>query len=258
MSKIEKAFEKGKVFIGFITGGDPCSEKTEEFVFEMIAGGADIIEIGIPFSDPVAEGPTIQSANIRALASGTTIDKLFTIIENLRKKTQIPLLFMTYLNPVFNYGYERFFTECERVGLNGIIIPDLPFEEKKEVSAIAHTHQIDLITMVAPTSENRIEKLVSGASGFIYTVSSMGVTGVRNELDKNTGALLAKVKSKAHIPVAAGFGIGTPEQAQQTALHADGVIVGSAIVHLVEKYGDDAGPYIREFVSSMKEAIKVK
>ena len=256
MSRIEKAFENGKAFIGFITGGDPCPEKTEEFVLAMIDGGADIIEIGIPFSDPVAEGPTIQNANIRALSAGTTTDNLFAVVRNLRKKTQTPLLFMTYLNPVFHYGYERFFAECKRVGVDGIIIPDLPFEERGEVAGIAGSHKIDLITMVAPTSAERTEKLVSEASGFIYTVAAMGVTGVRSKLDENAGALLDHVKSKSRIPVAAGFGIGTPEQARQATGHADGIIVGSAIVRIVEQYGKDAGCHIREFVSEMKDAIK--
>ena len=256
MSRIKKAFENGKAFIGFVTGGDPSPEKTEEFVLNMIEAGADIVEIGIPFSDPIAEGETIQNANIRALAAGTTTDKLFTVVQNLRRKTWVPLLFMSYLNPVFHYGYERFFTECERVGLDGIIIPDLPFEERDEVADIAVLHKIDLITMVAPSSGKRIEKLVSVGAGFIYTVSSMGVTGVRGELDADAGRLIENVKLKSSIPVAAGFGIGTPEQAGQIAKYADGIIVGSAIVRLAERYGKDAGGYIREFVSEMKAAIK--
>ena len=255
MSRIENAFENGTALIGFITGGDPCVEKTEEFVLDMIDAGADIVEIGIPFSDPIAEGPTIQNANVRALAAGATTDKLFTAVENLRRKTQTPLLFMTYLNPVFHYGYERFFAECERVGLDGIIIPDLPFEERDEVAEIAMLHKVDLIAMVAPTSGSRIQQLVSGGTGFIYTVSSMGVTGVRRELNEGVGHLLEAVRAKSPIPVAAGFGIGTPEQARQIAQYADGIIVGSAIVRLIEQHGHDANCHIRKFVAEMKTAI---
>lgn len=255
MNRISKAFESGKAFIGFVTGGDPSVEKTEEFVLRMLEAGADIVEIGIPFSDPIAEGPTIQNANIRALAAGTTVDKLFKMVASLRKKTQAPLLFMTYLNPVFHYGYERFFAECERVGIDGIIIPDLPFEERLEVAEVSSPHGVELITMVAPTSAERLEKVLPTAGGFVYTVAAMGVTGVRSALGEDVGELLEKVKSKAPVPVAAGFGIGTPEQAKKVAGLADGVIVGSAIVQLAERYGDESGDHIFKLVSQMKKAI---
>lgn len=256
-TRISRAFENGKAFIAFITGGDPSIEKSEEFILKMLEAGADIIEIGIPFSDPIAEGPTIQNANIRALAAGTTVDKLFSMVASLRKKTEAPLLFMTYLNPVFHYGYEHFFSECERTGIDGIIIPDLPFEEHCELADTAAAHGVSLITMIAPTSEARLGLLIRPAAGFIYTVASMGVTGVRGNLDAGLGGLLQKITSEATIPVAAGFGIGTPEQARQVARYADGVIVGSAIVRMVEQYGSGAASHISEFVSQMKSAISV-
>ncbi len=254
-NRIAGAFENGKAFIAFITGGDPSIEKSEEYILKMLEAGADIVEIGIPFSDPIAEGPTIQNANTRALAAGTTVDKLFSMVKSLRKKTSAPLLFMTYLNPVFHYGYERFFSECERTGIDGIIIPDLPFEEHSELADTAAAHGVILITMVAPTSEARLGLLIQPAAGFIYTVASMGVTGVRSNLDASLDGLLKKIKSEATIPVAVGFGIGTPEQARQVSRYADGVIVGSAIVRIIEQYGANAASHISEFVSRMKAAI---
>lgn len=255
MSRIQSAFDRGTAFIGFVTGGDPSLDKTEEFVLELARAGADIVEIGIPFSDPIAEGPTIQKANIRALSAGTTVDKLLELVRSLRQKTQIPLLFMTYLNPVFHYGYDRFFAACKDAGLDGIIIPDLPVEERGEALGAARANGIDLISMVAPTSGGRIATLVEDAEGFIYTVSSMGVTGVRSELGSGYEALLSAIKAQSKIPVAAGFGIGTPQQAAEVAAHADGVIVGSALVSLVEQYGDEAGPRIFELVSQMTQAM---
>jgi tryptophan synthase alpha chain len=180
MSNIKNAFANGKAFIGFVTGGDPNIEKTKEFVHEMIRAGADLVEIGIPFSDPIAEGPVIQEANNRALAAGATVEKLFNLVEDIRKETQIPLVFLTYANPVFHYGYDAFFARCAKSGLDGIIIPDLPFEEQSPVREAAGKHGIDLISLIAPTSEERIKEIAKAASGFIYLVSSMGVTGVRN------------------------------------------------------------------------------
>lgn len=253
--RIAGAFGNGKTFIAFITGGDPSIEKSEEYILKMLEAGADIIEIGIPFSDPIAEGPTIQNANIRSLAAGTTVDKLFSMVISLRKKTEAPLLFMTYLNPVFHYGYERFFSACERTGIDGIIIPDLPFEEHDELADTAAAHGVQLITMIAPTSEARLGLLLRPAAGFIYTVASMGVTGVRSNLNAGLGGLLKKIKSEATIPVAAGFGIGTPEQARQVAQYADGVIVGSAIVRIVERHGVNAARHLSAFVSQMKSAL---
>jgi tryptophan synthase alpha chain len=187
MSRITKAFENRKAFIGFLTGGDPTGEKTDQFLLAIIEGGADIVEIGIPFSDPIAEGPTIQNANVRALKAGTNIDALFEMAADLRTKTEVPVLFMTYLNPVFHYGYEAFFAECKRCGIDGIIIPDLPYEEQSEVSDVACKYAVDVITMIAPTSKKRISRLAKDAQGFIYTVSSMGVTGARKTLDASVG-----------------------------------------------------------------------
>ena len=256
MSKIANAFKSGKAFIGFITGGDPSIEKSEEFIYEMIRGGADLVEIGIPFSDPTAEGIVIQEANIRALSANTTTDRIFELVAAVRKNTEIPLVFLTYLNPVHNYGYDKFFFRCRELGVDGIIIPDLPFEEKGEIEASITEYGIDLISLIAPTSEQRIKQIVSEATGFIYVISSMGVTGMRSQIQDNLIQIVNMVKSFTKTPVAVGFGINTIEQAKEIGEIADGIIVGSAIVKIIEKYGDFAGQHIYEYVKHMKFAMQ--
>jgi len=256
MSRIKNAFKNNKAFIGFVTGGDPSINKTKEFVLQMIKAGADLIEIGIPFSDPIAEGPVIQEANNRALSAGATVEKLFTLVSELRKETEVPFVFLTYLNPVFHYGYDAFFKRCADVGLDGIIIPDLPFEEQPPVREAAAQHGIDLISLIAPTSETRIKEIAKAASGFIYLVSSMGVTGIRSEIKTDLVSITAAIKSVTDTPVAIGFGIHTTEQAAQMAKIADGVIVGSAIVKIAAKYGAEAAPHIYNYVKEMKEAVR--
>lgn len=256
MSKIANAFKNGKAFIAFLTAGDPSLDKTEEYILTMEKAGADLIEIGIPFSDPIAEGVVIQDANIRSLSAGCTTDRVFAMVESVRKKTQIPLCFMTYLNPVFHYGYERFFARCEEVGIDGIIIPDAPYEEKGEFSAIAAAHGVDVVPLIAPTSEQRISEIAASGSGFLYIVSSMGVTGMRSKITTDLDGILAAVKKASDVPAAVGFGINTPEQAAKIGRISDGVIVGSAIVKIIEKYGAEAGPHVYDYVHSMKEALK--
>lgn len=255
MSRIQNAFAEGKAFIPFITAGDPSLAKTEEFILEMERAGADLIEIGIPFSDPIAEGVVIQEADIRSLAAGTTTDKVFDMVLDLRKKTEIPLVFMTYVNPVSHYGYEKFFSRCQEAGIDGIIIPDLPFEEKGELEDIAAAHGVDLISMIAPTSKQRIRDIAREAKGFLYVVSSMGVTGTREEIRTDLGEILKEIRKVTDLPAAVGFGINTPEQAAEIAAVADGVIVGSAIVKLAARYGGHAAPHMGMYVRKMKESI---
>ncbi|MDD5102174.1 MAG: tryptophan synthase subunit alpha [Endomicrobiaceae bacterium] len=255
MSKIQNAFKNGKAFIGFLTAGDPSIEKTEEFILEMVKAGTDLIEIGIPFSDPIAEGSVIQSANVRALSAGITTDKIFSMVKSLRTKTNVPIVFLTYLNPVFKYGYEKFFNYCNQVGIDGIIIPDMPFEEKSECSIIAQNNNVDIISMIAPTSEQRIKEIAANAVGYIYVVSSLGVTGMRSEIKTDLNSILKSVKTESSVPVAVGFGINTIEQAKEISKISDGIIVGSAIVKIIEKYGNQAGKYIYEYTKSMKQAI---
>lgn len=253
---VSRAFENGKAFVAFLTAGDPSLDKTEEFIVEMERAGADLIEIGIPFSDPIAEGPVIQEADIRSLSGGTTTDKVFEMVARVRERVSIPLVFMTYLNPVYHYGYERFCIRCQEVGIAGIIIPDLPYEEKNELTDICAAHDMDLISMIAPTSEQRIKQIASEAKGFLYVVSSMGVTGVRSEITTDVGSMTALAREAGSVPTAIGFGISTPEQAMDMSRYADGVIVGSAIVRIIAKEGAAAAPVIYDYVKSMKDAIR--
>lgn len=258
MSKIKEAFEKKKVFVGFLTAGDPNLAKTEEFILKMQEAGAGLIEIGIPFSDPIAEGPVIQEANVRALSnkSGCTLDMVFDMVERIRPQVTVPLVFLTYLNPVFRYGYDRFSKKCAEVGIDGFIIPDMPYEESAELTEIAAGYGVDKITLIAPTSDERVQMLAKDARGYIYLVSSMGVTGERNEITTDLGDIVAKIRQVTDTPVAIGFGIHSPEQAEKMGQLADGVIVGSAIVKLIAKYGTEAGEPVAEYVRSMSKALK--
>ena len=256
MSNVKKAFENGKAFIPFITCGDPSLEVTEQLVYAAEEAGADLVELGIPFSDPTAEGPVIQAANIRALSGGVTTDKIFDMVRKIRKNTQIPLVFMTYANVVFSYGTERFLTKAAEVGIDGLILPDVPYEEKAEFAPQCEAAGIDLISMIAPTSHDRIKMIAAEAKGFVYCVSSLGVTGVRSEITTDIGAMVRLVKeANPDVSCAVGFGISTPEQAAKMAAVSDGAIVGSAIVRLCAKYGCDAVKPIADYVHSMKEAI---
>ncbi len=255
MSKISEAFKNGKAFIPFITCGDPDLETTKKTVREMVKNGADLIELGIPFSDPTAEGPVIQDANIRALSGKVTTDKVFELVTELRKEITIPLVFMTYANVVFSYGTEKFAQRCRQTGIDGLILPDVPFEEKEEFAPICEKYGIELISLIAPTSEHRIAMIAKEAKGFIYVVSSLGVTGVRSEIKTDIASITKAIRSVTDIPCAVGFGISTPEQAKKMSESADGVIVGSAIVRMIGKYGKDAPAYVGEYVRSMKDAI---
>ena len=255
MSKITKAFQSGKVFIPFITCGDPDMETTAAAVRAMAQNGADIIELGIPFSDPTAEGPVIQAANIRALSAGADTDKVFDLVRELRRDVSVPLIFMTYANVVYSYGAEQFISTCREVGIDGLILPDIPFEEKEEFSEICRCYEVDLIALIAPTSENRIGMIAREAEGFIYLVSSLGVTGVRSEITTDLASIVRVIRENTDIPVAIGFGISTPEQAKQMAQIADGAIVGSAIVRIAEQYGREAPEVIGEYVRKMKSAV---
>ncbi len=255
MNKIESAFKNGKAFIPFITCGDPDLDITEKLVYAMEEAGADLIELGIPFSDPTAEGPVIQAASLRALTGGTTTDKIFDMVEKIRSNTNIPMVFMTYANVVFSYGSERFIKKAAELGMDGIILPDLPYEEKEEFEPICKKYNVSLISLIAPTSEERISMIAKEASGFVYCVSSLGVTGVRSGITTDVGAMVQKVKEVNKIPCAIGFGISSPKQAKHMAELADGVIVGSAIVKLCAEYGNECIPYVKEYVKSMKDAI---
>jgi len=255
MSKIRKAFENGKAFIPFVTGGDPTLDVTEQLLYAMQDAGADLIEIGIPFSDPVAEGIVIQEANERALEAGCTTDKLFDMIFRARQKVTVPMVFLTYVNPIYTYGKEKFMKRCVECGMDGIIVPDLPYEEKEELSGVCEQYDVDLISLIAPTSHERIRMIAKEAKGFVYCVSSLGVTGVRSEIKTNIAEMTKMVKEETDVPCAVGFGISTPEQAAAMARVSDGAIVGSAIVKLVAKHGENAVSAVAQYVREMKEAV---
>lgn len=256
MNKISQAFKNGKAFIPFITCGDPSLDITEQLVYAMEQAGADLIELGIPFSDPTAEGPVIQEANIRALSGGTTADRIFGMVAKIRKKTQIPMVFMTYANVVYSYGAQRFIKKAAGLGMDGLILPDIPFEEKEEFHGICSQYGLALISMIAPTSHDRIRMIAKEAEGFIYCVSSLGVTGTRSEITTDIGAMIALVREATDVPCAVGFGISTPEQAAKMAGVSDGVIVGSAIVKICGQYGRDCASHVAAYVKSMKDAIR--
>ena len=255
MNKLHQVFANGKAFIPFITAGYPTLDITEQLVLQMAGAGADLIELGIPFSDPVAEGPVIQAANNHALSRGATTDKIFTMVGRIRESCNVPIAFMTYVNPIFAYGTDRFMKNCQEVGIDALIVPDVPYEEKDELLPFCSKYDVNLVSMIAPTSNDRIRMIASEAKGFVYCVSSMGVTGVRQEIGNNVEQMIRLVKKVKDIPCAVGFGISTPEQATRMAKFSDGIIVGSAIVKIVEQYGEDCVPYVVEYVRTMKNAI---
>jgi len=255
MSNIKKAFENGKAFIPFITCGDPDLETTKACIYEMVKAGADLIELGIPFSDPTAEGPVIQEANVRALLAGTTTDKIFDMVKEVREKVSVPMTFMTYANVVYSYGAERFISKCREVGIDGLVLPDIPYEEKGEFIDLCDKYDVDLVSLIAPTSADRISMIAKEAKGYIYLVSSLGVTGTRTEITTDLASVVKVIRDNTDVPCAIGFGISTPEQAAKMASVSDGAIVGSAIIKLIKEHGKDAPKVVGEYVRKMKEAV---
>lgn len=256
MTKIADAFATGKAFIPFLTCGDPDLETTEKLIGAIAEAGADLIELGIPFSDPTAEGPVIQDANLRALSMGTTTDKIFDMVRRVRQTVSIPMVFMTYANVIFSYGADRFLKTAAEIGMNGIIVPDVPFEEKQEFEPLCQKYGLAQISMIAPTSHDRIRAIAEQANGFLYCVSSLGVTGTRTAITTDIGAMVKLVKEVKDIPCAVGFGISTPEQAENMCRQADGAIVGSAIVKLIAQYGRDSVQPVADYVRTMKTACR--
>lgn len=255
MNKIAEAFSNKKAFIPFLTAGDPDLETTKELILAMQEAGADLIEIGIAFSDPVAEGPVIQEADDRALAAGTTTDKIFDIVASIQDKIHIPMVFMTYINPIYVYGIEKFAKKTKECGVAGVIVPDVPYEEKQELNDVFKAEGLTVISMIAPTSSERVQMIAKEAEGFVYCVSSLGVTGVRTEISTGIADLIQQVKAVRDIPCAIGFGISTPEQAKAMAEISDGAIVGSAIVRIIAEHGKSSVPFVRDYVASMKRAV---
>lgn len=255
MSNIKSAFDHGKAFVAFLTCGDPDLDTTEKLVRAIADAGADLIELGIPFSDPTAEGPIIQAANLRALTGGVTTDDIFEMVYKVRKTVKIPMVFMTYANVVFSYGTERFMRTAAEAGMDGLILPDVPFEEKEDFAPACRMYGLELISLIAPTSNQRILMIAKEAEGFVYCISSLGVTGIRNEINSDVDNMVKLVRESTNIPTAIGFGISTPAQATKMAQIADGIIVGSAIVKLIGEYGRNAVIPVSDYVKAMKEAI---
>jgi tryptophan synthase alpha chain len=256
MNNIADAFNNKKAFIPFITAGDPDLDTTREIILAMQDAGADLIEIGIPFSDPVAEGSVIQEADDRALAAGTTTDKIFDMVKSIQNQLHVPVVFMTYINPIYVYGVEKFAEKSKECGAAGVIVPDVPFEEKGEILDMFKKQGLTVISMIAPTSVDRVQMIAKEAEGFIYCVSSLGVTGVRSEISTAVSSLIEQVRAVKDIPCAIGFGISTPEQAHAMAEISDGAIVGSAIVKIVAEHGKESVPYVKEYVESMVKAVR--
>jgi len=260
MNRIDKAFRNlklnnQKALITFVTAGDPNIETTEKLVLEIVKDGADIVELGVPFSDPVAEGPVIQAASERALKNGANLMQIFALVKRLRQKINVPILLMMYLNCIFKFGKERFFSMCEECGIDGVIVPDMPFEEKAEIEAEAKEYGIFSISLVAPTSQERIKTIAQESEGFLYCVSSLGVTGQRNDFSTDFNEFFSVINKYAKVPTALGFGISSPEQVKELKQYCDGIIVGSAIVKIVEKYGENSVKPTGEFVQSLKKAL---
>ena len=256
MISFNKFMKNKKAFVPFITAGDPSIDKTKEFIKALIEAGSTLIEIGIPFSDPIAEGKTIMEADERALKGGATTDKIFDMVKDIRKDyPDYPLVFMTYLNPVFVYGYDKFFSKCKEVKISGIILADLSFEEKHEVSDVASKYDVAVISLIAPTSLDRIERIAKEAEGFVYLVSSLGVTGVRENITSDVEGNYKKIKEFTNIPVFVGFGIKDKDQAKHMASISDGAIIGSAIENIIAKYGNDSKEYIYKFAKEIVDEI---
>ena len=256
MNNLKQVFDHGKAFIPFITAGDPSLEVTEQLVIAMAKAGADLIELGIPFSDPVAEGEVIQRADLRALSMGVTTDKIFDMVARIRKACDVPIAFMTYMNPVFTYGTEKFMKRCQEVNIQALIVPDVPYEEREELLPYCEKYKVTLISMIAPTSSERIQMIAKQAQGFIYCVSSLGVTGMRDKIGDDVRKMIETVRQVSDIPCAVGFGVSTPEQAAAISKYADGVIVGSAIVKIIEEYGEDCIPHVVDYIKELKSNMK--
>lgn len=262
MNRIKQTFdalkrENRKALITFITAGDPTIETTKKLVIEMEKRGANIIELGIPYSDPIAEGPVIQAANSRALKNNLRLKDIMAAAAEIRKEVSVPLIYLLYFNSILQYGIEKFLRDCVNSGVDGLIIPDLPYEEKNEIADSASKYNIDIISMVSPTSKDRIEKIAKDAKGFLYCVSSLGVTGVRNNFDTDFAEFFGHIDRYANVPKAVGFGISTGEQIRNLRRFCDGIIIGSAIVKKVEESSceEDAVEKVGEYVQAMRNAL---
>lgn len=263
MNRINRTFKRLKregktAFIAYITAGDPNLASTGDIVLSLEKAGVDIVELGIPFSDPLADGPVIQQASYRALKNGATLKKIFAVTQRLRTRTDIPIVFMTYFNPVLQYGLKKFFVSCVNAGVDGVIVPDLPYEEAGELIRLGRRHGVATIFLAAPTStQRRLAKIAANSSGFIYYVSLTGVTGARSTLPRDVVSNVRRIQAMTDKPVAVGFGVSDTSQARMLAGAADGVIVGSAIVKIIGE-GKKALPKAVKLAARLAKAIHGK
>ena len=255
MSHTSEAFKNGKALIAFLTAGVPSMEDTVKYVLDMGKAGVGLIEIGVPFSDPIADGPVIMEADVKALENHVHLPQVMELVKTLRTKTQIPIVLLTYYNPVFNYPSARFFEEAKEIGIDGVIIPDLPYEEQAEIRPLADANGVDIIQMVAPTSEERIRESLKDATGFVYVVSSMGVTGMRGDIQTDLREIIRIARETTDPPLAIGFGIHTREQAGRMARLADGVITGSGVVDIINKNGSEASEKLTAYIRGLKAGM---
>lgn len=256
MSRIGKAFQSGKVFIPFLIGGDPSLEMTGELICAMAGAGADLIEIGVPFSDPVAESAALQAAGGRALAAGCTTDKLFDLVAKVRKEVEVPLVFVTYANSIYTYGKEAFMRRCRESGVDGLMVQDLPYEEKEEISPECEQYGVDLISVTVPASHERIQMIAKEAKGFLYCVPSKDVLGAGSREKVDTGELVRLAKAVSGIPGVLALNGGSLEQVKAMAALADGVIERHGVSELVDRYGTDSVGPVVEYVRKMKDAVQ--
>jgi tryptophan synthase alpha chain len=255
MNNLSEIFKGRKALITYLTAGDPNLKNTKDFILAMARGGADLVEIGLPFSDPVAEGPVIEAAMARAINNVKSLDDVFAMAAEVKKESNVGLSIMSYANPIFSYGYVRFFKKCKDIGIKAFIAPDIPFEEQDEVKEYAQKNDVAVISFIAPTSRERIEAISKNAHGFIYLISSLGLTGVRSKITTDIASLVSSIKQYTDVPVAVGFGISTPEQAREISQSADGIIIGSAIVKIIAQYGPDAAEHIENYVKSIRAVL---
>lgn len=256
MSRIKEAFKDGKALIGFLTAGVPSAEDTLRYMEDLETAGADLIEIGVPFSDPVADGAVIMEADVQALKNKVHLPQVMEIVKAFRKQSETPLVFLTYYNPIFNYGVKKFFEEAKDIGLDGVAIPDLPYEEQMEIRPFADTYGIDIIQIIGPASEERICQNVRNATGFIYIVSSVESANRKSDMKTNLADIISVIRKTTDTPIVVGLDGHHPEELQKMKEMADGITTGSIVVDIINKNGKKAGKLVQEYMKKLKISIK--
>lgn len=256
MSRIKEAFKDGKALIGFLTAGVPSAEDTLRYMEDLETAGADLIEIGVPFSDPVADGAVIMEADVQALKNKVHLPQVMEIVKAFRKQSETPLVFLSYYNPIFNYGVKNFFEEAKAIGLDGVAIPDLPYEEQMEIRPFADTYGIDIIQIIGSASEERICQNVKNATGFVYIVSSVESANRKTDMKRNLADIISVIRKTTDTPIVVGLDGHHPEELQKMKEMADGITTGSIVVDMINKNGKKAGKLVQEYMKKLKISIK--